>query len=169
MVTAATYRKQPLLRSAGRLTLVRDALFALAEELGWDLQAWAVLPNHYHFVAISPDQPETLRSLVRRLHSATARAVNVEDGTLGRRVWFQYWDSRITFQKSYFARLKYVHTNPAYHGLVPVADRYQWCSAAWFERTAQPSFVKTVMSFPIDRLNVLDIQCRLECGGMPPP
>ena len=168
MVTASTYRKTPLLHTPQRLTLVRDTLFALAEELAWELQAWAVMPNHYHFIAISSRDATTLRSLIRRLHSTTARAINAEDAAPGRRVWFQYWDTHLTFQKSYLARLKYVHCNPVHHRLVRSAERHPWCSAAWFAREADRAFLRTVMSFPIDRLSVIDVDCSLECGGLPP-
>jgi putative transposase len=164
MVTASTYRKEHLFASPKRLALVRDTLFALAKELGWELQAWAVMPNHYHFIALSEGQPETLRILVRRLHSLTARAVNAEEGRPGRRVWFQYWDTRLTFQESYLARLKYVHLNPVHHGLTKRAEEYPWCSARWFAVTAEAPFFKTVQSFRVDRLNVPDV----ECGGLPP-
>ena len=42
------------------------------------------------------------------------------------------------------------------HGLVPVANQYRWCSAAWFERTASPAQVKTIYRFKIDRVQVDD-------------
>jgi len=161
MVTAATYHSQPLLHDARRLTLVRDLLLELAADLGWRLEAWAVLPNHYHFIAQSPAEAATLVSLVRRLHSATAVRLNAEDRTPGRRVWFQYWDSQITFERSYLARLKYVHLNAVKHGLVADAEKYPWCSAAWFVREAGWAFVQTVMSLPIDHLNVIDVECEL--------
>jgi len=53
MVTAGTYLKQPIFRGAQRLECLCDLLLELAEKYGWDLQAWAVFPNHYHFVALS--------------------------------------------------------------------------------------------------------------------
>jgi putative transposase len=164
MVTASTYRKEPLFGDAERLTFVRDTLFTAARELGWELQAWAVMPNHYHFIALSGEDPQGLRALVRRLHSITARWANAQDGLPGRRVWFQYWDTRISFQRSYLARLKYVHGNPVHHRMVKDAEKYPWCSAAWFARTAEPSFFRTVQAFPIDRLNVVDV----ECGALAP-
>jgi len=39
---------------------------------------------------------------------------------------------------------------------VPVANQYQYCSAAWFERTATPAQVNTIYSFKTDRINVHD-------------
>ena len=155
-VTCGTYRKQHFLNSPARLTLVHDALLALTARYGWGLQAWAVLANHYHFVAVSPSDPTTLRTMLSHLHTQTASALNKQDGTPGRRVWYQYRDTQLTYQESYLARLHYVNENAVHHGLVRVATRYAWCSAAWFERTAGEAFVKVVKSFKIDRLNVYD-------------
>ena len=73
------------------------------------------------------------------LHSRTASWVNNADATPGRRVWYNYWDTRLTYEKSYRARLNYVHQDPVNHRLVAVANQYPWCSAAWFERTATPA------------------------------
>jgi putative transposase len=82
--------------------------------------------------------------------------VNERDSTAGRKVWFQYWDSHLSFEKSYFARLRYVHENAVHHGLVSVASNYPWCSAGWFERSAEASFRKTILSLPCDTINVRD-------------
>jgi len=49
-----------------------------------------------------------------------------------------------------------VHHNPAAHGVVPVAENYKWCSAAWFAQTAPAALVNTVNSFKIDQVNVPD-------------
>jgi putative transposase len=156
MVTASTYDRRFLLNTPPRLTLVRDMLFELARETGWLLQAWAVLSNHYHFIAQSPHQAETLRPLIQKLHARSAKALNEEDQTPGRRVWFQYWDTLLTYQRSCFARLNYVHQNPVKHGLVRQAEAYPWCSAGWFARTATPAFYRRIRSMATDRLNVLD-------------
>jgi putative transposase len=56
----------------------------------------------------------------------------------------------------YLARLNYVHQNPVRHGLVPVANQYPWCSAAWFERTASEAMVKSIYLFKIDQVRVMD-------------
>jgi putative transposase len=156
MVTAGTYGKLHHFRDPVRLTLLQDQLLGLALEHRWQLQAWAIFSNHYHFIAVSEGDAVPLLSLIRRLHAATAQEVNRLDGTEGRRVWFEYWDTRLTFERSYLARLQYVHQNPVRHGLVQAAARYPWCSAAWFEQRAPPSFFRTVTRFKIDRVRVLD-------------
>jgi len=78
------------------------------------------------------------------------------DDMIGRSVWFNFWDTKLTYERSYLARLNYVHQNPVKHGLVNVANQYGWCSAAWFERTGTPAMVKTVYGFKIDKLNIAD-------------
>ncbi len=156
MVTAGTYHKRMLFDTEEKLRLLHDALLDVAREFGWQLEAWAVLANHYHFVAHCPDSAQSLRRLISKLHTLTAKAINQTDGLPGRRVWFQYWDTHLTYQRSYLVRLKYVHYNPERHGLVAKASDYAWCSAQWFEQTATPSFRKTVCSFKTDRLSVRD-------------
>jgi REP-associated tyrosine transposase len=156
MVTAGTYGKQPFFRSPDRLDFLCDMLFDLAAAYGWQLQAWVVLANHYHFVALSPPDPETLRPLIRKLHSLSAREVNKRDHVQGRKVWFEYWETRLTFERSYFARLSYVHRNAVHHGLVRAPWEYPSCSARWFERKANSSFWRRIMNLPIDRVNVPD-------------
>ncbi len=82
--------------------------------------------------------------------------MNDLDGEPGRKVWFQYWDTLLSFERSFLARLNYVHNNPVKHGLVKIATRYPWCSASWFEQNADRSFYNTVMNFKTDRVNVRD-------------
>ncbi|MFU8781252.1 MAG: hypothetical protein ACNA71_09555, partial [Kiritimatiellia bacterium] len=65
-------------------------------------------------------------------------------------------ETRLTYEKSYLARLNYCHQNAVKHGVVRVANQYPWCSAAWFERTAQPAQVKTIYAFPTDGVNAAD-------------
>ena len=156
MVTGGTLYKRHIFHSADRLDLLQNHLFAYAMEFGWKLQAWAIFPNHYHFIADSPEHPENLRRFLGKMHMKTAKAVNQIDGTVGRKVWFQFWDSQITFENSYWPRLRYVQENPVKHGIVPVAAQYRWCSAAWFEGTAEPAVRRKLQSFQYNQLKIPD-------------
>src|SRR5947209_19808137 len=92
--------------------------------------------------------------LLHELHSRSAIELNRLDITKGRTVWHNFWDTRLTYQYAYLARLNYVHQNAVKHGLVRVANQYQWCSARWFERVASPSQVQTIYAFKTDRVKV---------------
>ena len=94
--------------------------------------------------------------MVGVLHTKTARWVNRLDGTINRQVWHNFRETRLAYQRSYLARLNYVHQNPVRHGLVPVANQYRWCSAAWFERIASAAQVKSIYRFKIDQVRVED-------------
>ncbi|MCP5537819.1 MAG: transposase [Akkermansiaceae bacterium] len=157
MVTAGTYQKAHWFDTDDKIDSLCGGLHKYAQKHQWRLQAWAVFSNHYHFVATSPDAgAENLKGFIRELHSRSARWLNKQDGVTGRKVWHNYWESQITFEASYYARLNYVHQNAVKHGLVPVANLYPWCSAHWFEQNADPATVKTIYNFKTDRINVKD-------------
>jgi len=156
IVTGATYNKELFFKEPEDLNLLHDLLLRLAAQFNWHLQAWAVFPNHYHFVAQSSAQSKALKTFISQLHGTSARFLNERYKTPGRKIWHQYWDTQITFEKSYFARLNYVIQNPVRHGLVAKATQYNWCSASWFEKTAERSFFNTVINFKTDTVSILD-------------
>jgi hypothetical protein len=51
IVTAGTLHKERLLNSPAKLDLVERRLLSLSKQHNWQLEAWAVMINHYHFVA----------------------------------------------------------------------------------------------------------------------
>jgi putative transposase len=156
IITAGTYRKLPHLDTPARLDFFQKSLFQYADEFGWDLRAWAVLANHYHFVAASPTEARTLRRFLGKLHMKTAEQLNLWDNEPAEKSGFNFgtatshmrariWRDSITFTKIEWR-----------HGAIPLAENYKWCSAAWFARNAPPAFVKTVQAFKIDQINVPD-------------
>jgi putative transposase len=158
-VTVGTYRRLHHFRGRERLTVLHRGLLAVARDFDWRLEAWAVFSNHYHFVGHSPPDEDGAISLSRMLgvlHEKTAKWVNRLDSAPGRKVWHNFRETLLTYEKSYFARLNYTHQNAAKHGLVTVASAYPWCSAGWFERMATPAQVSTIHAFATDRVNVPD-------------
>lgn len=115
-----------------------------------------LLCNHYHVILKSPEDAKTLGTMLQTLHSKTAEWLNAADGTPGRRVWFQYRDTCLTYERSYLARLHYVHRNPQKHGIVCDAEDYPWCSMQWFKENSKLSFQKTVLAFKTDTVRVWD-------------
>jgi len=156
LVTGGVMRKWYLLDTNQKKKHFFYTLVERAGMLGWELEAWAVLPNHYHFVARAPEEAVSLKSLIQAVHSISSKYLNWLDNTPGRRVWYNYWDTCITNQTSYIARLHYVHTNAVKHGLVERPEDYPHCSYRWFVRCAEQDFRRIVLSQPIDRLRVKD-------------
>ncbi|MDP0500460.1 MAG: transposase [Verrucomicrobiota bacterium JB022] len=103
MVTSGTYLKQPFFHQESYLDALQGGLLKYARKYGWQLEAWAVFPNHYHFVAHSPpDGAEGLAVFLAELHQKSAAWVNRQDGARGRKVWHNFWETRLTHQSSYW-------------------------------------------------------------------
>ncbi|HEV2694334.1 MAG TPA: hypothetical protein VG347_15685 [Verrucomicrobiae bacterium] len=158
-ITSSTYEKTRHFQGAPRLRVLQRGLLTVAKEYNWHLEAWAIFSNHYHFVAHSPveaDDASSLNDMLSVLHVKTAGWINKLDKNPGRKVWYNFRETRLTHQSSYLARLNYVHQNPVNHGLVLIANQYPWCFAAWFERTASPAKVKSIYRFKTDKVAVPD-------------
>ena len=158
-VNARTLNQSPHFRTPERLTFVRDRLLHLAKRYCWELEAWAILSNHYHFVAHTAPGVETARSLkkfLQHLHGDITRHINRLDLAEGRKIWHNYRETLLTHHESYLARLHYTHNNPAHHGLVQVATGYEWCSAYAFEKTCSRAWVNTIHSFKYDQIAEAD-------------
>ena len=136
--------------------MLQSFLFETAKSFGWTLEAWALLSNHYHLIAVAQEAAHELSRWMQRFHSVSAAAVNQIDGCRGRQVWYQYWDTCLTFEASYWARLNYVTQNPERHGLVQTALDYPFCSAKSIELWWPSAMRKKMKSFKYDRVKVRD-------------
>ena len=113
-LTASTYLKQHHFRGRERLAVLHRGLLTVAHDFDWQLEAWAVFSNHYHFVAKSPrSEPDasSLSQMLGVLHTKTSGWVNRLDQTPGRKVWHNFRETKLTYQRSYLARLNYTHQN----------------------------------------------------------
>ena len=156
MVTGAILHNEHLLSDDKRKEFVLQTLFEKANSFLWELQAWAILNNHYHFIAKSPENPKTLSKLIQQFHSITAIEINKRDQIPGRQVWANYWDTCLTYEKSYLARLHYVHENPVKHGLVENAIDYPFCSYKWFLENGDDELKEQVFHQSIDKVKIFD-------------
>jgi putative transposase len=133
-----------------------EHLMELANEFEWRLEAWAILSNHYHLIGHSPrgeEDGESLGTMVRKLHSLATKELNRRDGKPGRtRLWQNFRESHLTYQRSYLARLHYVHQNAVHHGLVKQGSDWKWGSARAFKQAVTPAWIKTITSFQYDQI-----------------
>ena len=156
IVTAGTSNKKNLFHDTARMYLLQNILFKTIEKYNWKIEAWALFSNHYHFIATSPSTDFSLQKLIQYFHGESGAKLNELDQTPGRQVWFQYWDTCLTYDKSYFARLNYVQNNPVKHKLVTNAEQYPFCSASWFATKASPTLQRKVKSFGYENIKIVD-------------
>lgn len=156
-ITGAIYRKQPIIYSSGRKEFWMKTLLAVLGHYRWDLSAWVVLDNHYHLLCRAPKNSAVkLSQWINSLHRRTAKQWNEEEKTAGRQVWWNYWDTCITNERSYYARLNYIYHNPVKHGLASRPDEYSFSSYA-AHLNQQPEFIRRILNdHPFDRVKVLD-------------
>ncbi len=157
MVTARLADGRHLLEDNEMKDWFLACLFDLVEENSWTLEAWAVLSNHYHLIGQSPSTKDgaakSLGLTLRKLHSQTIKELNKREEKPGRsRLWQNYRETHITHQKSYLARLHYVHQNAVDHKLVNIGSDWKWCSAGEFRKAVSPAWVKTITSFKYDEI-----------------
>jgi putative transposase len=117
-VAAGTYLKQHFFCTSKRLDVLQRGVIKLLGEANWHLEAWAIFSNHYHFIAHSPpnEPAENLSAILRELHSRMASWINRADKMPNRTVWHNFWETRLTYQRSYLCRLNYVHQNAVVTG-----------------------------------------------------
>jgi len=105
-ITASTFTKQPYLQGDDHKELLLEQFKIKFIEFGWDLLFWVILDNHYHIIVKSGEYKE-IGHVVSRIHGASSYQINKLDKKRGRKVWYNYWDSIITFENSYLARINY--------------------------------------------------------------
>ena len=156
MITAATLGKKKLFSTDALLVLLENALTSTFDRRGWHRLAHVVLPNHYHVLAGAPDASAPIAATVADVHRFSARALNRLRTTPGRKVWWNYWDTCITAERSMMARLNYIHQNPVRHGYVLSADNWTFSSYRTFHEN-DPGAAELIESrFPYDKIKVRD-------------
>jgi putative transposase len=83
-------------------------------------------------------------------------ALNSEKIFNPKKIFYNYWDSCITYEKSYFGRLHYIWFNPVKHGYVD--DPIDWKWGSYYYRFAdEGNKLKKIMdNYPCDRINIMD-------------
>jgi putative transposase len=98
------------------------------------IEAWCVLPNHYHLLVAVADLDKVIRCL-GRLHGRSSHAWNREDDARGRKVWCAAADRWIRNEAHSWATLNYIHHNPVKHGWVERWQDWPFGSASDYLQT----------------------------------
>jgi putative transposase len=80
-VTAATYLKAHYFRTPKRLDVLQRGLLTVMRDFRWELEAWAVFLNHYHFVAHCRSDLEDASSLSQMLGVLHTRTTGLDQPT----------------------------------------------------------------------------------------
>ena len=126
-ITGGIIEKHHLIKDQAGKYFLQEAMQKWFPQFRWQLDAWIILSNHYHLMVkanLSKDMP----TIVNRIHGASATFLNRKDGTPGRKVWWNYWDTCIRGDIDFEFRMSYIYWNAVKHGVVEHPKDYKWSS-----------------------------------------
>jgi putative transposase len=155
-ITGSTIDRKKLFNSDAHLEIWKEAFLKSTNELGVNICAWVMLPNHYH-ILIQFRFGRDLSIFTKRLHGTTSRRINLLDDSKGRKIWYSYWDTCVGDEKSFWARFNYIHFNPVRHGYVQQPDEWEYSSYRFFlQEKGEEWLAKCWFDYPADNLLPVD-------------
>lgn len=123
----------------------RDAwlrlLATIAARLGWRLEAWTLLTNHFHFL-VETTKPN-LGDGMRLLNGGYARTFNRRYGRINHLFGDRYGSNVIENDAELLTALRYIYLNAPLAGLCDRPEEWPWSSyAATIGLAPAPSFLQ---------------------------
>ncbi len=114
-ITAACFEHRPYIGSnAQRMQSFCETWLDVFGGRGALIEAWCVLPNHYHALVETRDILGLLAEL-GRMHGRLSFLWNGEDHTRGRQVWCGASERYMRNDAHFWATMNYIHNNPVHH------------------------------------------------------
>ena len=130
LVSAACYEHTAIIGvNSARMAECEAQVLSACSDVSLAIQAWCVLPNHYHVLATTENIGE-LRARLGHFHGVSSHKWNGEDSARGRKVWYNCFERPMKSPRHFWATLNYVHHNPVHHGYVDQWQDWPWSSAA---------------------------------------
>ncbi len=127
------------------------------DHFGWAIEDWVLLDNHYHIMADAPENAESLSSVINNFHKFSSIWIkkHIFQSDLIDKLWHNYWDTCITYERSYFARINYIWFNPVKHEYV--SDAALWKFGSFYQRAKNWKNVEGIVEqYQYDDLNIRD-------------
>lgn len=184
-ITGSTYQKVPYLRSERAKERILKLIFKGFTDYEWKIENWVILNHHYHLMVEAPLKADTLSDIIRDVHSFTAlwikKNINLKSkeymecinrvdastdplGTLHNssqtKLFHNYWDTGVTYENSYYARLNYIWHNPVKHGYVEDSANWKFGSYYYRQQNSEDNtgkLNKIIKNYPCDEVNVNDL------------
>jgi putative transposase len=156
-ITGATYLRKRHILSIESKQATTGYLFKSFLRFGWRIEDWVLLDNHYHVLAEAPDQAVTLSKAINHFHKFSALWIKRHLGTRndGERIWYNYYDTCITYERSYFTRINYIWFNPVKHGYVLDPADYRFGSYYYRKQNGE-SLEENIVAYPWDKVEIKD-------------
>ncbi len=180
MITTATYKKRKYLKDDKIKEYLFDLIFNKFSRFNWEIDAWVILDNHYHLLLQASKNAHSLPIIIREIHKFSAlfirKFLNCNNDVVSKgqnhrfctpknkqhnrdstsKIWWNYWDTCITYERSYFARLNYIHFNPVKHGYVDSPDKWKFSSYCKFCDEVGEEYKEILKKYPFNKVRVKD-------------
>ncbi|MBC8255810.1 MAG: transposase [Candidatus Marinimicrobia bacterium] len=172
-ITASTYMRKPFLKYSAAKEKLYSSLFFEFSKYNWKIEDWVILDNHYHLMVNVADNPLILPRIIREAHRFTAlwikKYINMEftnrvDGDVEltrlihstKKIFYNYWDTCITYDNSYFTRINYIWYNPVKHGYVDSPE--EWKFGSYYSRYKEEAEEMKLLTknYPFEKVKIKD-------------
>ena len=155
-ITSSTYKKINHFNTDEAKEFLVDSIYKAFSRFNWIIDDWVILDNHYHIMVEAKDNADRLSGIIRNIHkfSAIWLKKNNSKARNSTKIWHNFWDTCISYEKSYFTRINYIWFNPVKHHYVD--DPKDWKFGSYFYRYKDdPLLLKEIiLQNPCDKLNL---------------
>jgi putative transposase len=131
-ITGTNYRHREIVgKTDHRMSDFTNRLFEVIQNCSFEINAFCLLRNHYHVLVDGQDVAD-LRKSLGILHGRTSRWWNLEDESVGRKVWNGVFDTLVRTNRQYYSTMNYIHNNPVKLGFCEKVTEWPWSTASSF-------------------------------------
>jgi len=128
-ITCVSFERRPILIE--HVDLFWEAIDSVRKRTDFDILAFVVLPDHFHFI-VDPHRGD-FTAIMQRVKMSFGMNYRKRLAQASGRVWqHRYWDHVIRDQADMNRHIDYIHYNPVKHGLVRSPFDWEHSSARAF-------------------------------------
>ena len=129
-ITLVTLRREEIL--ARHADLFTSSLANATSRSSARLDAWVLLPEHFHAIIVPGD--DSLSTFVHRLKLSFLKKIQSQIGR-SRPIWQpRFWDHVIRDERDMNSHIDYIHFNPVKHGLTKAPGEWEYSSFSEYLR-----------------------------------
>ncbi|MEA3295594.1 MAG: transposase [Patescibacteria group bacterium] len=158
-ITARTYKKKRFFKQDNAKARLLESIYKGFNNNGWEIEDWVILDNHYHLMVNSLDNSTNLGEIIKNIHKFSALWIkkNVKFAKNYKKIWFNYWDTCISYKNSYFTRINYIWNNPVKHNYCKYAENYKYGSYYNRYRYDREYTESIINNYPFNKASIYDI------------
>ena len=123
-ITFSCYRRQPFFDTPHAKETFERSLEQTRRSYRFHVIGYVVMPEHVHLLLTEPERA-TLARAIQSLKQSVSQKLKAPDG----RFWqTRYYDFNVCTPQKRVEKLKYIHRNPVYRGLVERPEAWPWSS-----------------------------------------